>query len=96
MGFFQSLAKDWKKPIENRPMWNGEVNKRVVLWREQGIGDDILFMGLLLEASKITKSLTVYTLKRLIPLCKRGMPGIKFKLKLYARHSSFAQRNKAF
>ncbi len=72
-------AKDWKKPIEKRPMWNGEVNKKVVLWREQGIGDDILFMGLLLEASQITKSLTVYTLKRLLSLCKRGMPGITFK-----------------
>ena len=50
-----------------------------MLWREQGIGDDILFLSLIPEASKITKTLSVYVDQRLIPLCERSMRGIKFK-----------------
>ena len=72
-------AKSSKKPIVNRAMWNGELNKRVILWREQGIGDDILFLSLVLEASKITNSMTVYTQERLLSLCRRGMPTVTFK-----------------
>ena len=72
-------AKSIKRPIDNRAMWNGETNKKILLWREQGIGDDILFLSLVLEASKITTSMTVYTQKRLVPLCRRGMPSITFK-----------------
>ena len=32
-------------PIQDRPVWKGERGKRVVLWREQGIGDDIIFLS---------------------------------------------------
>ena len=66
-------------PIKDQELWEGQRDKNVLLWREQGIGDDILFMGLVPEASKASSKLTVYTLKRLIPLCKRGMPGVIFK-----------------
>ena len=27
-------------------MWNNEEGKRVSLWKEQGIGDEIIFLGL--------------------------------------------------
>ena len=66
-------------PIQNRELWEGQDGKKVLLWKEQGIGDDILFLGLVLEAYKRTKFLTVYTDNRLISLCERGMPGVVFK-----------------
>ena len=52
--------------------------KKLLLWKEQGIGDDILFLGLVLEAYRRSKFLTVYTDSRLISLCERGMPGVVF------------------
>ena len=73
------FANDKLWPIQNRELWEGQDGKKVLLWKEQGIGDDILFLGLVLEAYKRTKFLTVYTDNRLISLCERGMPGVVFK-----------------
>ena len=73
------FANDKLWPIQNRELWEGQDRKKVLLWKEQGIGDDILFLGLVLEAYKRTKVLTVYTDSRLISLCERGMPGVVFK-----------------
>ena len=69
-------------PIKNRDLWEGQKDNAVILWNEQGIGDDILFLGLVPEAFRNTKALTVYIDPRLIPLCKRSMPGISFKEKI--------------
>ncbi len=66
-------------PIKGKDLWKGQKGKKLLLWKEQGIGDDILFMGLVSEASKVAGSTIVYTDPRLVPLCKRGMPGITFK-----------------
>ena len=73
------FANDVVWPIKDRELWEGQRDKNVLLWKEQGIGDDILFMGLVPEASEITNSTTVYTDPRLISLCERGMPGVIFK-----------------
>jgi len=69
--------QEW--PTKSNKKWEGEEDTDLVLWREQGIGDDILFLGLVLEAKKRSKFLTVYTDSRLISLCERGMPGVVFK-----------------
>ena len=61
--------------IQNRELWEGQDGKKLLLWKEQGIGDDILFLGLVLEAYRRSKFLTVYTDSRLISLCERGMRG---------------------
>ena len=66
-------------PIKGRILWEGQKEKKVLLWKEQGIGDDILFMGLVSEAARVSSSTIVYTDPRLVPLCQRGMPGITFK-----------------
>ena len=66
-------------PIQDRELWQGQDGKKLLLWKEQGIGDDILFLGLVMEAYKRTRFLTVYTDSRLISLCERGMPGVVFK-----------------
>ena len=59
-------------------MWNNEEGKRVSLWKEQGIGDEIIFLGLVPEAKERSQGLAVYIDPRLVPLCERSMPGIKF------------------
>ena len=65
-------------PIRDKDIWNGEKAKDVILWREQGIGDDILFLGLILEAQDRSKKLSVYVDPRLVSLCKRSMKEIDF------------------
>ena len=65
-------------PIKGMDIWNGEKDKDVVLWREQGIGDDILFLGLTPEARDRSKRLSVYVDPRLVVLCKRSIEGVEF------------------
>ena len=65
-------------PFEDKPLWSGEEGKRVALWREQGIGDDIIFLSLVSEAKKMSNSLSVYVDPRLHSLCRRAMPEINF------------------
>ena len=56
----------------------GRVNDSdIVLWREQGIGDELIFLGLVLRL-RLSKSVSVYIDKRLIPLCERSMPDVRF------------------
>ena len=65
-------------PFPDKPLWKGERGKRVTLWREQGIGDDIIFLSLVPEAKEMCSGLSVYVDPRLQDLCKRSMPEIKF------------------
>ena len=65
-------------PIKGKDIWSGEKDKDVVLWREQGIGDDILFLGLIPEAKERSKKLSVYVDPRLVSLCKRSIKGVGF------------------
>ena len=65
-------------PFEDKPLWSGEEGKRVALWREQGIGDDIIFLSLVSEVQEMSSSLSVYVDPRLHSLCRRAMPEINF------------------
>ena len=65
-------------PFTDKPVWQGERGKRVVLWKEQGIGDDIIFLSLAPEVRQMVSTLYVYVDPRLQPLCKRAMPEIEF------------------
>ena len=65
-------------PFQDKPIWKGERGKRVVLWKEQGIGDDILFLSLVKEVKAMCSSLSVYVDPRLASLCRRAMPEIDF------------------
>ena len=61
------------------PRW--EPNKgyqSVLVWCEQGIGDQIIYGSLLPAMQKITPKVTVVVDGRLVGLFRRGMPGIKF------------------
>ena len=66
-------------PFNDTPMWEGEKDKSVFLWREQGIGDDIIFLGLVPEAYEAAgKAMAVSIDPRLVGICERSMPGIEF------------------
>ena len=65
-------------PFPDKPLWRGERGKCVSLWREQGIGDDTIFLSLVPEVKEMCNMLSVYVDPRLQDLCKRAMPGINF------------------
>ena len=62
-------------PLEsNRPRWTPSDNNRVLLWAEQGIGDEIMFASIIQDLHAACSKLIVKIDKRLIPLFKRSFP----------------------
>ena len=49
-----------------------------MIWKEQGIGDQIIFLSLIPEVKEMCASLSIYVDPRLHSLCKRKMPDINF------------------
>ena len=62
----------------DKPSWKGEREKHVVIWKEQGIGDQVIFLSSMSEVRDMCASLSVYVDPRLQPLCRRAMPEINF------------------
>jgi Flp pilus assembly protein TadD len=61
----------------SKPIWRGE-KARVFVWAEQGIGDEVFFASLLIEAQKMASQLIVSVDKRLLPIFERSFSGIEF------------------
>ena len=65
-------------PLKDKPLWDGKSASGAVMERT-GIGDDIIFLGLVPEAyEKAVKDMTVLIDPRLVAMCERSMPGIEF------------------
>ena len=71
-------SSSWFK--RKKKIWCGnKTKKNVLLWRRrQGIGEDIIFLGLVPEVKEMCSSLSVYVDPRLESLCRRAMPEINF------------------
>jgi tetratricopeptide (TPR) repeat protein len=74
-----------------KPMWNGEKNQRVLVWAEQGIGDELMFSSIIPELYAISLKILVKCDKRLIPLFKRSFPAdvIYFSKDLLVREDEY-------
>ncbi len=57
-----------------RPKWDGITNQKILLWKEQGIGDEIMFSASISDLKSKSNTLLVECDQRLIPLFKRSMP----------------------
>ena len=63
----------------DKPKWSGLDENGIFVWREQGIGDEIMFSSILNELNQKCKRLIVECDKRLISLYKRSFSNnIKF------------------
>lgn len=58
------------------PLWNGEKGARVVVWGEQGIGDEILFASCLPDLLKDCDSVVFDCHKKLHRLFANSFPGV--------------------
>ena len=71
-------------PSENRPFpqpyWKGTSlwGKTILVWAEQGIGDEIMFAGMLNDLRQSNTNIMVECEHRLIPLFQRSFPNIQF------------------
>lgn len=76
---WESKKFDSPRLKTKKPRWVTDSGYRdVLVWSEQGIGDQILYCSLLPEIKRQTPTLTVMMDARLIPLFKRSMPSIDF------------------
>jgi len=80
---FELLESRWEikqdacigaKLISVKPAWNGENDVDVFVWKEQGIGDEIMLSSTLKELSDKSTKVIVECDKRLIPLYRRSFP----------------------
>ncbi len=68
-----------KRLTTSRPLWSGtETAVPVLLWGEQGIGDQILYASLLPELAAFPQRKLVALDKRLLPLLERSIPGFDY------------------
>ena len=58
----------------SKPTWQGEEGSEVFVWKEQGIGDEILFSSMFVELRDVNEKLIVECDKRLRPLFERSFP----------------------
>lgn len=60
----------------NLPAWNGEPGKTVVVYGEQGIGDEVLFASCLPDLVKVSKQVVFDCHKKLHTLFANSFPGM--------------------
>jgi hypothetical protein len=67
--------------IFDKPEWSGQniMNKTLLIWREQGIGDELWFYSLLYEVEKYCVNIIVECEKRLVTLLQRSFKNIRFR-----------------
>lgn len=85
---FETYEVRWQWPefpSERRtfdiPRWNGEAleGKRVLVWREQGIGDEIRFSGILPDLIATGAKITFECSAKLAPLFRLSFPQIDIR-----------------
>jgi len=64
---------------QGKPLWDGQArDNRLLVWSEQGIGDQILYGSMLAELSLWRQQLVVALDARLLGLFARALPGVAF------------------
>jgi tetratricopeptide (TPR) repeat protein len=76
---WQSIDHDTPMRAYPFPLWTGEKlsNGRLLLWGEQGVGDEIMFAGLVPDVLRAGNSIAIDCDPRLQPLFARSFPGIE-------------------
>ena len=65
--------------ITNKPSWLGAARKgSLLVWSEQGIGDQVLYSSMFHELSQFPQKKLVTLNKKLIPIFKRSYPDYEF------------------
>lgn len=82
---FNSDPASFPRRHSNVPEWDGEtiINGKLLLWGDQGLGDELICGSLISEASARAERLVLECEPRLVPLFSRSFP----KFEVIPRHS---------
>ncbi len=73
-------TQDFDTPMRTspQPLWNGEPFRsgRLLVWGEQGVGDEIMFAGLIPDLIAAGLPVVLDCDRRLVPLFARSFPGL--------------------
>ena len=58
----------------NKPSWTGEQHEKVFVWKEQGIGDELMLSSMFVDLIKKSENIVIECDSRLIPLYERSFP----------------------
>lgn len=82
-GYEKRFAAHETKPDRRPPLprWHGEPlnGRRLMVWREQGVGDEIMFASCYADLERLDGPVTVETEPRLISLLARSFPRLTFR-----------------
>ena len=75
-----------------KPQWKGQniAGKTLLLWREQGLGDEILFMSCVRDLLKIHSKIILEVDSRLVETIQRSFPTILVRAQNYGPPPQFA------
>lgn len=91
-GFHPHVPPEYRRnPGRNfdKKKWNGviEEDKTILVWREQGVGDEIMYLSCLPELIDSGMRIIVETDERLIPILSRSFPNCSFRGQQYDAYS---------
>jgi len=70
---FRGLEKTFSPKLKtNRKIWNGAESCKLLVWAEQGLGDQIMYSGLLSDLNQNCKDFIVQVEPRLVKLLTRS------------------------
>ena len=78
-----------------QPSWDGTNldDKTILIWAEQGIGDEIMFTSILPNLSQMTEKIIIECDQRLTPLFQRSFPQIQFVSRANPPHPRLLDKN---
>ena len=78
-----------------QPSWDGTNldDKTILIWAEQGIGDEIMFTSILPNLSHMTEKIIIECDQRLTPLFQRSFPQIQFFSRANPPHPRLLDKN---
>src|SRR5206468_8431423 len=78
-GYHGTIGSDWRQMVQYKgePEWDGSPGKTVVLYADQGLGDEISFASMIPDAAKVCKKLILDCDGRLAGLFTRSFPQIR-------------------
>lgn len=58
------------------PVWDGSPDKKIVLWGEQGIGDELMFSNMIPDLQKVCRAVIFDCHPRLVKIFKESFPDL--------------------
>ncbi|MCK5602540.1 glycosyltransferase family protein [Candidatus Pacearchaeota archaeon] len=69
---FETGIRMYREYGQDVPYWNGEPDKTVVVWGEQGIGDEIMMASMIPDIARVSKKIIFECHPRLVELFTRS------------------------